>query len=104
MEKSKHSLIRLERIDGETVHESFQSDDPKELIAMIADGMADILCAYPKHYRSARKLMRSVFRDYKPESPFDWLTEYWHWNLLGAGVLFGTLYGFAALMRAVGVA
>lgn len=102
MEKAKHSLIRIERIDG-SEHVGVTGDDPEELLAMLGDGLAHVLHEHPWHYRGARKLMRRILRDYRPESPLDYLTRNWHWNLLGAGALYAAIYGASCLCHLLGV-
>lgn len=101
MEKVKHSLIRIERYDGETAVCGLESDDPYELLAMLGDGLAYWLHENPRKWRQARRFLRRVFRDFCP----DWLAyflEGWQLRLVGCGVIFAALYAGAAVMRALG--
>ena len=101
MEKVKHSLIRIERYDGETACCGLESDDPDELLAMLGDGLAYWLHENPRKWRQARRFLRRVFRDWTP----DWLAyflEGWQLRLVGCGVVFAALYAGAAVMRALG--
>lgn len=101
MEKVKRSLIRIERIDGETVMCSLDSDDDYELLAMLGDGLAHWIHENPDKYRSGRRFMRRVLEDFYPDWIAYWL-DGWKMRLVGCAALFGALYGFAALMQAVG--
>lgn len=93
MEKAKHSLVRIERVDGETVCLSFTGDDPEELLAMLGDGLAEVLHVYPQHYRGARRLMRRVLRDFSTLAPtLDYFLSQWHGFAIGA-VLALSVYG-----------
>lgn len=105
MEKAKRSLIRIERIDGETVGcglETFDKVDGEwELLAMMGDGLAHWLNENPRKWRQARRFFKRVFRDFCP----DWLAymiDGWQLRLVGCGVIFAALYGFAALMQQIG--
>lgn len=101
MEKVKHSLIRIERYDGEAACCGIEGDDPDELLAMLGDGLAHWLYENPRKWRQARRFLRRVFRDFCP----DWLAyflEGWPLRLVGVGVWFAALYGFAAAMKALG--
>lgn len=105
MEKAKRSLIRIERIDGETVACGLESSDEAngewELLAMMGDGMAHWLHDNPDKHRAARKFMRRVFRDFCP----DWLSymlDGWQLRLVGCGIIFAALYAGAAVMQALG--
>ena len=107
MEKAKHSLIRIERIDGQTVNGFLDSDDPEELIAMLGGALADILYKHPHCRLGARRLFRRVLRDTRVNPPW-WagIVEFWRGRIvsgvIGAAILFGIVYGFAALMHALG--
>lgn len=102
MKKAKHSLVRIERVDGETVCLSFTGDDPEELIAMLGDGLAEVLHVYPQHHRGAKCLVRRVFRDYLP----DWV-QYWldglPFTIVGVGILTGVIYGLSYVAHWLGV-
>ena len=95
MEKAKHSYIRMERVDGETVNGFIDGDDPEELLAMLCDGIAEVLNDNPKLWRSARRLMRRTLRDFCPD-----LTAYWLDGIVGrmlaCGLIFAAMCGLAA--------
>lgn len=105
MTKAKRSLIRIERLDGETAVCGLETTDDVngewELLAMLGDGVAEWLNANPDKHRAARKFMRRVFRDFCP----DWLAymiDGWALRLVGCGVIFAALYAGAAVMRSLG--
>ena len=109
MEKAKRSLIRIERIDGETVNGFLDSEDPEELIAMLGDALADILYKHPRYRRGARRLFRRVFRDTRISPPwYAGIVEYWHGHivtgLIGAAALTGVIYGASYIAHLLGVA
>lgn len=105
MTKAKRSLIRIERIDGETAVCGLESSDEVngewELLAMLCDGLAEWLFDNPDKHRAARKFIRRVFRDFCPDWISYWL-EGWPLRCVGIGVWFAALYGFAAMMKALG--
>ena len=109
MEKAKRSLIRIERIDGETVNGFLDSDDPEELIAMLGDALADILYKHPHCRLGARRLFRRVLRDTRVNPPW-WagIVEYWHDHIvsgmIGAAALTGVIYGASYIAHLLGVA
>lgn len=107
MEKAKRSLIRIERIDGETVNGFLDSDDPEELIAMLGDALAEILDKNPRHWRGARRLFRRVFRDWR-EPWWAGIVEFWHGRIvsgvIGAAALTGVIYGASYIAHLLGVA
>lgn len=103
MDKAKRSLIRIERIDGETVGFILDCDkgNEEELLAMLGDGLAHWLHENPDKYRKGRRFMRRVVEDFYP----DWVAYFldgWKMRLVGCAALFGVLYGFAALMQQIG--
>ena len=95
MNKAKHSLIRMERIDGENVPGIIDCDDPEELLAMLCDGIAEVLNDNPKLWRSARRLMRQTLQDFCPD-----LVAYWLDGIIGrmlaCGLIFAAMCGLAA--------
>lgn len=95
MEKAKRSLIRIERIDGETVCCGLKGDDPYELLAMLGDGMAEWLSENPKDWRIARRMMLRAFKDFCPD-----LVAYWLEGIIGrmlaCGLIFAAMCGLAA--------
>ena len=95
MNKAKRSLIRMERIDGETVKGFIDGDDPEELLAMLCDGIAEVLNEHPKLWRAARRLMRRTLTDFCPD-----LVGYWLDGIIGrvlaCGVIFAAMCGLAA--------
>ena len=95
MKKAKHSLIRIERIDGETVMCNLDGDDAEELLAMLGDGLAEWLAENPQDWRTAKRLTRRVFEDYCPD-----LLSYWLDGIVGrmlaCGVIFAAMCGLAA--------
>lgn len=105
MTKAKHSLIRIERIDGETAVCGMESSDEVngewELLAMMGDGLALWLTDNPDKHRAARKFYNRVFRDFCPDWIAYWI-DGWAMRLLGVCGLFAALYGFAALMQKIG--
>lgn len=105
MEKAKHSLIRIERIDGEHVVTGLESTDEAngewELLAMLGDGLAEWLNDNPDKHRAAWKFYKRVFRDFCPDWIAYWI-DGWAMRLLGVCGLFAALYGFAALMQKIG--
>jgi len=109
MEKAKRSLIRIERIDGETVNGFLDSDDPEELIAMLGDALAEILDKNPRHWRGARRLFRQVFRDTRINPPWyagivDFWRGKWFSGMIGAAALTGVIYGASYIAHLLGVA
>lgn len=107
MTKAKHSLIRIERIDGETVGCGLETSDEAngewELLAMMGDGLALWLNDNPDKHRAARKFYKRVFRDFCPDWIAYWI-DGWPVLLVGVCVIFAALYGFAALMHSLEVA
>ena len=109
MEKAKRSLIRIERIDGETVNGFLDSDDPEELIAMLGDALAEILDKNPRHWRGARRLFRRVLCDTRVNPPW-WagIVEFWHGHIvsgmIGAAALTGVIYALSYVAHLLGVA
>ena len=95
MNKAKRSLIRMERIDGETVKGFIDGDDPEELLAMLCDGIAEVLNEHPKLWRAARRLMRRTLTDFCPD-----LVGYWLDGIVGrmlaCGAIFAAMCGLAA--------
>lgn len=106
MEKAKHSLIRIERIDGQTVNGFLDSDDPEELIAMLGDALADILYKHPHCRLGARRLFRRVFRDWR-EPWGAGIVEFWRGRIvsgvIGAAALTGVIYGASYIAHLLGV-
>lgn len=105
MTKAKRSLIRIERLDGETAVCGLETSDDVngewELLAMLGDGLAEWLNANPDKHRAARRFFKRVFRDFCP----DWLAymiDGWALRLVGCGVIFAALYAGAAVMRSLG--
>jgi len=105
MEKAKRSLIRVERIDGETAACGLESTDDVngewELLAMLGDGLAEWLTANPDKHRAARRFFKRVFKDFCT----DWLSYWldgWQLRLVGCGVIFAAMYAGAAVMKALG--
>lgn len=93
MEKTKHSLIRIERMNGETACLNLTGDDQDELLAMLGDGLAYWLHQNPRKWRYVRKLMRRVLRDFSPLSPtIDYFFSQWHGFVIGA-VMALAVYG-----------
>ena len=108
MTKAKHSLIRIERIDGQTVKGFLDSDDPEELLSMLADGVAEVLHNHPRHWRGARRLFRRVLRDTRINPPwYAGIVEYWNGHIvtgiIGAAVLTGAIYALSYVAHLVGV-
>lgn len=106
MEKVKHSLIRIERMDGETACLNLTSSDgdQEELLAMLGDGLAAWLNENPRKWRYARKLMRHVLRDFSPFAPtLDYWRERWFGSLLGAGLITAAIYGLSYVAHWLGV-
>ena len=108
MEKAKRSLIRIERIDGETVNGFLDSDDPEELISMLGDALADILYKHPHCRLGARRLFRRVLRDTRVNPPwYDGVLNYWRgrWKngVIGAALLTGAIYGLSYVAHWLGV-
>jgi len=104
MEKTKHSLIRIERIDGVNFGPTLVGDDQDELLAMLGDGLAYWLHDNPRKWRYVRKLMRRVLRDFSPLAPaLDYWRERWLGSILGAGILTGAVYGISYLFHCLGV-
>ena len=105
MTKAKRSLIRIERIDGETAVCGLESSDEVngewELLAMLGDGLAEWLFDNPDKHRAARKFIRRVFRDFCPDWIAYWI-DGWALRVFGVGCMFAVLYGFAALMQKLG--
>jgi len=106
MEKAKRSLIRIERIDGETVNGFLDSDDPEELIAMLGDALADILYKHPCCRRGARRLFRRVFRDGR-DPWWAGIVEFWRGHivssLIGVCVVIAIIYGASYFAHFLGV-
>lgn len=102
MTKAKRSLIRIERLDGETAVCGLETSDDVngewELLAMLGDGLAEWLNANPDKHRAARRFFKRVFRDFCPDWLGYWL-DGWALRLVGIGVCFAALYGFAAFMK-----
>lgn len=105
MTKAKRSLIRIERLDGETAVCGLETSDDVngewELLAMLGDGLAEWLNANPDKHRAARRFFKRVFRDYCA----DWLAymlDGMALRLVGCGVIFAALYAGAAVMRSLG--
>lgn len=93
MEKTKHSLIRIERIGGVNFGTTVSGGDPDELLAMFGDGLAEYLHQNPRKWRYVRKLMRRVLRDFSPLSPtIDYFLSQWHGFVIGA-VMALAVYG-----------
>lgn len=104
MQKTKHSLVRIERMDGKTVCLSLNGDDQDELLAMLGDGMAFWLHDNPRKWRTARKIMRRVLRDFSPFAPtLDYWRERWFGSLLGAGLITAAIYGLSYVAHWLGV-
>lgn len=95
MDKAKHSYIRMERIDGENVHGFIDGDDPEELLAMLCDGIAEVLNKHPNIWRSARRLMRQTLQDFCPDFVAYWLDGLIG-RMLGCGLIFAAMCGLAA--------
>lgn len=108
MEKAKWSYIRMERIDGENVHGCIDGDDPEELLAMLADGVVEVLHNHPRHRRGARRLFRQVFRDTRISPPW-WagIAEFWRGRIvsgvIGAAVIAGAIYAASWVAHLAGV-
>ena len=105
MEKAKRSLIRIERIDGETVNGFLDSDDPEELIAMLGDALADILYKHPRCRLGARRLFRRVFRDGRGPwySGLLYWRDKWLSGIIGAAALTGAIYGASYVAHLIGL-
>jgi hypothetical protein len=103
MEKTKHSLIRIERMNGETACLSLTGDNPDELLAMLGDGLAYWLHENPRKWRYVRKLMRRVLRDFSPLAPtIDYFLSQRAGIIIGAvAALF--VYGAGWVLRWLGV-
>ena len=93
--KVKRSYIHMERVDSENVPGIIDGDDPEELLAMLCDGIAEVLNEHPKLWRAARKLMRQTLRDFCPD-----LVGYWLDGIVGrmlaCGLIFAAMCGLAA--------
>ena len=108
MEKVKHSLIRIERIDGQTVKGFLDSDDPEELLSMLADGVCEVLHNHPKCWNGARRLFRHVIRDTRVTPPwYAGLVDFWRGRIvsgiIGAAVLTGGIYAVSYVFHWLGV-
>lgn len=103
MEKTKHSLIRIERMDGETACLSLTGDDPEELLAMLGDGLAFWIYDHPERYGVARKFFRRVFRDCMFMPTVRYWRPHWLWTLIGAVVLIAAVYGLSYVFHCLGV-
>lgn len=108
MNKAKHSLIRIERIDGQTVKGFLNSDDPEELLSMLADGVAEVLHNHPQHWRGARRLFRRVLRDTRINPPWyagivDYARGKWLGGVIGAAVIAGAIYAASWVAHLAGV-
>jgi len=108
MTKAKHSLIRIERIDGQTVKGFLNSDDPDELLSMLADGVAEVLNNHPRHWRGARRLFRRVLRDTRISPPWyagivDFWRGKWFSGIIGAAALTGVIYALSYVAHLAGV-
>lgn len=68
---------------------------------MLQYALTDAVLENPKLRRPVTKALRRVWFDTMPEILRYWL-EGWPFTLVGMAVLFGIMYGFAALMRALG--
>ena len=106
MEKAKRSLVRVERIDGVNVASGLIGDDYDELLAMIGDALAYWLFDRPKEWRKARKMMRRVIRDWRPEPWYSGLVDFWRgrWKsgIIGAAVLTGAIYAVSYVVHWLG--
>lgn len=102
MDKAKHSLIRIERIDGQTVSTGLTGDDPDELLAMLGDGLALWLFDNPTKWRTARRLMRCVLRDWRPDW-ISYLLSGWPFTLVGAFAMIGAIYALSYVAHWLGV-
>lgn len=74
---------------------------PDEIADMLQYALTDAVLKNPKLRRPVTKALRRVWFDTMPEILRYWL-EGWPFTLVGMAVLFGIMYGFAALMLALG--
>jgi hypothetical protein len=75
--------------------------EPDEIADMLQYALTDAVLENPQLRRPVTKALRRVWFDTLPEVLRYWL-EGWPFTLVGMAVLFGIVYGFAALMRALG--
>ena len=75
--------------------------EPDEIADMLSYALTDVILENPQLRRPVVKAFRRVQIGTLPEILRYWL-EGWPFTVIGAAVLFGIMYGFAALMRALG--
>ena len=74
-----------------------------EVLAMLSASFKDVLEKRPHQRRAVRHMIRLVFRETRPESPFDYLLRDWPLTLLGAAVISAMVYAFSFVCHWLGV-
>ena len=96
MEKARQAHLRAEILDNQISADYYGKES--ELVLMIERMAADMVDNRPTLRRKIRKaVLRATRLDW-----VEYLLDGWPFTLAGAAILFGIVYGFAALMHALG--
>ena len=98
-EKARQAKICLEMVDSKAKSEYYGS--VREISDLLEDSFTELIHDDHAMRRVIRVASRNAMRNTMPELVRYWL-DGWPLTVAGAAILFGIVYGFAALMRALG--
>lgn len=99
MRDERQALLQFELRGNEA--EATVRGNSKVVEDILAEGLVKLIRKEPQLRRTVNRAMRRVWRETRHELISYWL-DGWPFTLLGAGILFGIVYGFSAFMHWIG--